>query len=65
MAQRTSQDANLTLGEGSPKARATINANLALAEGSPAARVSQLASLVLIDAAVNPSTITPIIFLTT
>jgi hypothetical protein len=65
MAQRVTNDASLTLGEGSPKARVTSDASLVLGEGSPKARVSEAATLVLIDAAINPSTITPIIFCST
>lgn len=62
MAQRVTQDANLVVAEGSPKARVTQDATLAVAEGSPTARVTQVAWLVVMDAAINPSQITPIIF---
>lgn len=65
MAQRVTSDAPLVLGEGSPKARVTGDAPLVLGEGSPTARISQKVVLVLIDSAINPPGITPVIFAST
>jgi hypothetical protein len=49
MAQRVTQDAGLTLGEGTPNARVTQDAVMVLATGTPNARVTQNAVLVLAD----------------
>lgn len=65
MSQRLSQDSALVGAEGSPKARLSQDSALVGAEGSPKAHVSQVAVLVAIDTAINPSSITPIIFCST
>lgn len=57
MAQRVTQDVNLTLAAGTPKQRVTQESVLTLCEGSPKIRVTQLATLFLID--VNEPVVAP------